>query len=542
MAARLVRRRPLRYGHRVPGRERHRAVLRVGLGLLAVSACKSPAEKATPAARGEVATPPSVAAKSVAEAPPVSAAPPAVPAPPSSAEPTPAPPEPRVYVKARFVWVRPTPSGEGQWLGFLWTGSSVRLKSTEPRSGPGCRTFYAIEPEGYVCVDGERATLDPNDPVYRALVPFAPRADAPQPHPFYGESIGVERYFEPPRPEHQRRRERDLAAHLADVARAREGNVSKRLTGVDLGVPTAEPPSFPPLPRRFFEPRDRLKARSTVSYSLEARFGDRGFLLSGDYAWMPKDRVIPYPKVTFHGLRLPEDAELPLAFFRGKDRPKYVRAADGSFSANGAFPRLGWVALTGKSERWNEERYLETKEAGVWVRERDAVLPQERKRTPWGAPVGGKDETGARRRKWLEIAIDEGWLLAYDGTRPVYATLMSPGRGGAARPGEDPLERAASPVGTYSINGKFVTATMVDPGELVHSDVPFAQNIVGPYAIHAAYWHDNWGRPQSGGCINLSPVDAKWLFDFTDPPMPEGWHGIRLLPSQHVPTIVVLRP
>src|SRR5690606_23925408 len=144
MAARLVRRRPLRYGHRVPGRERHRAVLRVGLGLLAVSACKSPPEKATPAARGEVATPPSVAAKSVAEAPPVSAAPPAVPAPPSSAEPTPAPPEPRVYVKARFVWIRPTPSGEGQWLGFLWTGSSVRLKSTEPRSGPGCRTFYAI--------------------------------------------------------------------------------------------------------------------------------------------------------------------------------------------------------------------------------------------------------------------------------------------------------------------------------------------------------------------------------------------------------------
>src|SRR5690606_14561470 len=144
-----------------------------------------------------------------------------------------------------------------------------------------------------------------------------------------GESIGLERYFEPPSPEVQRRREPDLRAHLADVARAREGTVSQRLAGVDLGVTTEEPPELPALPRRFFEPRDRLKPRSTVAWTREARFGDRAFLLSADYAWIPKDRVIPYPEVTFRGLRLPTDAELPLAFFRGADRPKYGRAADG---------------------------------------------------------------------------------------------------------------------------------------------------------------------------------------------------------------------
>ena len=103
------------------------------------------------------------------------------------------------------------------------------------------------------------------------------------------------------------------------------------------------------------------------------------------------------------------------------------------------------------------------------------------------------------------MSIEGGWLLAFEGTRPVYATLMSPGRGGAARPDEDPLETSASPTGVYPISGKLVTATMEAPGELVHSDVPFAQNIVGPYALHGAYWHDNWGNPQSGGCINLAP-------------------------------------
>jgi lipoprotein-anchoring transpeptidase ErfK/SrfK len=118
--------------------------------------------------------------------------------------------------------------------------------------------------------------------------------------------------------------------------------------------------------------------------------------------------------------------------------------------------------------------------------------------------------------------------------------MMSPGRGGAAVGDEDPLERSATPTGTYSITGKLVTATMEAPGEFIHSDVPYAQNITGPYALHAAYWHDNWGKPQSGGCINLSPVDARWMFDFTEPALPAGWHAIRLLTSRHTPTIVNL--
>lgn len=449
---------------------------------------------------------------------------------------------PRLYAKTRFVWIWPEPSAKKQWIGFLWTGGSVKLKSTVPHAGPGCRTFYEIEPHGFVCVDERKATLDPNDPVYRALAPFAPKAGSPEPHR-YGESIGLPRYFATPTPELQRRREPDLESHLADVARAREGDVPRRLAGVDLTPSDAEPPALPELSPGFYENRKRLLARSTVAYSTEARFGDRTFLLGADFAWVPKDRVKPYPKIDFRGLRLDQDASLPLAFFRKKDRPKYRRTEDGRFEATGeSFPRLGWVGLTGTSEREDDERYLETRQAGVWIRESEAVVPRPKQKTPWGAEVGAPDTTGRARGRglWVEIAIEGGWLMAYEGTRPVYVTMMSPGRGGAARPGEDPLDRSASPVGTYSINGKLVTATMEAPGEFVHSDVPYAQNITGPYAIHTAYWHDNWGEPQSGGCINLSPLDSKWLFDFTGPELPDGWHAMRLLTSRHHATIVVL--
>lgn len=450
---------------------------------------------------------------------------------------------PRVYAKTRFVWVWPNPSTAKEWIGYLWTGASVPLKSTTPESGPGCKTFYAIEPRGYVCVDGERATLDREDPAYQAILPYAPRANSPFPHD-YGESLGMPRYFQTPTPALQKRREYHLTKHLENLRAARGGDVPSELSEVDVSLPSMPGFEFPELPRTISESRRLLKARSTVAYSAEVRFGERGFLLTADYTWVPKDRVKPYLKRDFHGVELGKQAKLPLAFFRKNDRPKYLRGADGSFEASDeSFPRLSFVELTGKSEGWKKDRYLETKEQGRWVRERDAVVPKPRSMTPWGAPVDGEDNTGRApkgRGTWIEISIEAGWLLAFEGTKAVYTTLMSPGRGGAARPGKDPLETSATPTGLYPIGGKLVTTTMVAPGELVHSDVPYTQNLVGPYAMHSAYWHDNWGNPQSGGCINLSPIDAKWMFDFTEPEVPKGWHAVRWLPWEGGATIVLL--
>jgi lipoprotein-anchoring transpeptidase ErfK/SrfK len=37
------------------------------------------------------------------------------------------------------------------------------------------------------------------------------------------------------------------------------------------------------------------------------------------------------------------------------------------------------------------------------------------------------------------------------------------------------------------------------------------------YAIHAAYWHNNFGVPRSHGCVNCQPEDAKWIFRWASP-------------------------
>ena len=449
---------------------------------------------------------------------------------------------PRLYVKSRFAWVHPQPGSEG-WIGYLWSGASVKLKQAEPVVGPGCSKWVAIEPRGYVCADGERATLDPKDPAYQVLAKYAPRLDTAWPHD-YGESRGLIRYKTIPSPEEQRRREWDLVDHMKEVQAALEGKPrDASLEGVDLTPAPSTPIELGELPGTAREPRNRLLPTSTVAWIAQTHAEGRDWLLSADMMWAPKDRVMVYPKVTFHGVELGKGVQLPLAFFRGEDRDKFERKADGSFvPAGDKFLRLSYVQLTGKSEDKDGETYLETRDGGRWVKKKEAVVPEPSSTTPWGAPVGGADtkDAPAGRRTWIEASVWKGWLVAFEGTKPVYATMISPGRGGTPVRGKTPLETASTPTGSFKITGKFATATMVAPHEYIHSDVPWTQNFSGPHALHGAYWHDNWGNRMSAGCVNVSPIDGKWLFEFTEPELPPGWHGVRWRPSEEPATTFIV--
>lgn len=450
---------------------------------------------------------------------------------------------PRLYAKTRHVWIYAEPDATKQWIGYLWSGGSVILRSTKPRYGIGCEFFYAIEPRGYVCIDGGRATLDPKDPVVVALHAYAPRYDSAWPHR-YGESRGAPLYFSLPDAAEQRAREPGLQNHLERLERARrEGHGDGALLDVDL---TPAPPGelvFPKLSPSVREAHSELKRRSTVAYSRELRYAARDFYLTADYRFIPKDRVVPYPVSQFRGIRIGTDAKLPLAFSRRESVTRYRQVDDTHFEAGqGKLERLSHVELSGKSVRSGKVEYLQTHD-GDWIQRDEVVVPVVAEKTPWEAPVRQPDVSPLRpkgRATWIEVSVRGGWLIAYEDTTPVFVTLISPGRGGEATKGRDPLETSATPVGRFSINGKFITSTMVAPNEYLHSDVPFAQNFTGPYALHAAYWHDNWGNLMSGGCINLSPLDAQFMFHWTEPAAPAGWHGTRWLPYLEPATTLVI--
>jgi len=175
-------------------------------------------------------------------------------------------------------------------------------------------------------------------------------------------------------------------------------------------------------------------------------------------------------------------------------------------------------------------------QGGLWVKasEVGAVIPPDE----W---PGAAD----RGEKWIEVSIENQTLVLWQGKTPVYATLVSTGQDGMG----DPKTTKATPRGFFRIKAKHVTATMdsngkssqgggaaPDSGESPTADdkhagsfelrdVPYVQYFQDGYAMHSAYWHDHFGLARSHGCINLAPIDALRVFRFTDPPVPEGWHG-----------------
>jgi lipoprotein-anchoring transpeptidase ErfK/SrfK len=153
-------------------------------------------------------------------------------------------------------------------------------------------------------------------------------------------------------------------------------------------------------------------------------------------------------------------------------------------------------------------------------------------------PVKRLPGFGKNGEKWLDVNLTKQTLVAYEGATAVFATLISSGEAGL----EDPEHTTATKRGIFRIHTKHVSSTMSsdEAGEEFElRDVPYVQYFDQGYALHGAYWHDRFGVPKSHGCINLSPEDARRLFFFTEPALPENWHGV-LLPLRG--TVVFVHP
>jgi len=129
--------------------------------------------------------------------------------------------------------------------------------------------------------------------------------------------------------------------------------------------------------------------------------------------------------------------------------------------------------------------------------------------------------------KWIDVDLERQTLVAYLGNQPVYATLISSGR---VKQRGHPQKDFSTPTGSFRILSKHVTHTMdgdheVD-GPYSIEDVPYVMYFQLAYALHSAFWHNSFGRPRSHGCINMSPIDARWLFDWISPEMPRKWHSV----------------
>lgn len=344
---------------------------------------------------------------------------------------------------------------------------------------------------------------------------------------------------------------------------------------------------------------DRVRRKTGLSFvgafhtkddDLERRFG-----ITVDLRLIPTTKVKPDTGSPFHGIEITEGMHLPFAWvvpqnatawqlLRGKDE---VRALD-------PVPHRAIVPLSGAARVKAGKRFYQTlKDKTLWLRDEDLGIvhaPQD-----WPEPALKGD-------KWIDISIGQQTLVLYEGKKPKYATLISSGRDRFGDPKKDlatPLgdfrlqsKHIAAAMdseenSTVSGGSKGRASGGLDAearatverlqaakkaGKKLSSederrwanvekgrhpeygvtrrrgsegfelrDVPWIQYFSAGFALHGAYWHDVFGTPRSHGCVNLAPIDARLVFLWSDPPVPDGWHGVNIGPDMGEGTWVHIR-
>ena len=131
---------------------------------------------------------------------------------------------------------------------------------------------------------------------------------------------------------------------------------------------------------------------------------------------------------------------------------------------------------------------------------------------------------GVTGNRWIEVNLAEQTVTVYDNNRLIFATMASTG-----------VDHFWTRPGLFQIQKKLEETTMANSVQddfYYLEDVPWTMYFDEGRALHGAYWHNRFGYRFSHGCVNLSPGDAHWLFNWAH----EGEYVYVYDPSGQTPT------
>lgn len=128
--------------------------------------------------------------------------------------------------------------------------------------------------------------------------------------------------------------------------------------------------------------------------------------------------------------------------------------------------------------------------------------------------------TADGQEKWIEVSLDEQKARAWEGNKLVMEFPIS---GGKWTP---------TPKGTFNIWLKTKSQSMIGGSQALGTyynlpNVPNNMFFYQGYALHGAYWHNNFGHPMSHGCVNEPLANAAQIFDWAGPVVPPGQTSVR---------------
>jgi lipoprotein-anchoring transpeptidase ErfK/SrfK len=227
--------------------------------------------------------------------------------------------------------------------------------------------------------------------------------------------------------------------------------------------------------------------------------------------WVPMQDLKPVAAFSFHGEDVVE-GKLDFGWIVA-DKAAVSKAPSAAAKRGGV--RVRFEKVTVLEEKPDKKPTHFRIGDDQWVRIRDV-------RRPTRADPPASVREGER---WIDVDLASQTLVAYEGDRPVFATLVSTGKG---REGTD----QATPKGETRIWVKLESSNMDnledEEAERYYAieDVPYVQFFAKGVGLHGAFWHRSFGQVRSHGCVNLAPLDAQRLFSFTSPHLPVGWTAV----------------
>lgn len=122
--------------------------------------------------------------------------------------------------------------------------------------------------------------------------------------------------------------------------------------------------------------------------------------------------------------------------------------------------------------------------------------------------------------KWIEVSLNDQKIRAWEGNKLVMEFSISSGK------------FSPTPKGTFNVWYKTRSQTMSGGSQDLGTyynlpNVPHNMFFYKGYAIHGAYWHNNFGQPMSHGCVNSPLASAAQIFDWAGPVVPAGQNVVR---------------
>ena len=459
---------------------------------------------------------------------------------------------PALSTTRALAWIHERPSLDSPHLGHLRAGARLARSATPtPRSsatGTCEGAWWSVEPFGFVCEGHDGVTTRLDDPTVAAAAERPPDRSAPLPYG-YGTSYGAPLYVRVPTAAEQARVEGDFAGKVAAIG-ATYAKLDPAKVPPRTALPIGELPEF--LAEHRLAPPVvpwSIGAQATVAgwawpsmrlaFTRAFEVDGRPFYLTTEHFIVPADRFRAARLAAFEGLHLVRPGEpgerLPMTWVRWKPARVFRLDAGRAVETELVLPFQAHAAIADRDVTLDGTRYSEllAPPAGAPDGARYLVRAEATTRVEPIAPEHCPKDLAPGER-WIEVRLAQQVLILYEGTTPIFQTLVSTGVDGAG----DPETTRSTPRGVFRIHSKHVTWRMAadehepwkegdkpDPRYQI-DDVPWVQYFSGGYALHAAFWHDSFGEPKSHGCVNLSPRDAQWLFGETLPRLPDGWHGV----------------